>query len=195
MQPLLLSLLGLNASVFAWAIARLFERPSSMPTAMRLLSVLGLAALFIQAASIITAPAPSLPIGLTAAVVYLLSLGLFGWASATIRHRPLLIAFAQAPPEGPPPLVSHGPFSLVRHPFYLAYALTWIAGVLAARTFASAAAASTMLAVYWRMAVDEERSLLARDDSGRYLEYVHSTPRFVPRLIRRPTIGTDADAS
>jgi protein-S-isoprenylcysteine O-methyltransferase Ste14 len=47
----------------------------------------------------------------------------------------------------------------VRHPFYFAYTLTWIAGYVAAQSVWTIGSAALMFAGYWRAAVVEEEKL------------------------------------
>jgi protein-S-isoprenylcysteine O-methyltransferase Ste14 len=118
--------------------------------------------------------------GTMALAAYLLSLTLFLWARRTVQHQPLPIAFSDL--AAMPPLVRTGPFALVRHPFYLSYSLTWLAGCAAAPTLPVAIVTAGMLLTYWVLATREEWWLLTNDDTGSYSAYLTETPRFIPRL-------------
>lgn len=78
-------------------------------------------------------------------------------------------------------LVSHGPFALVRHPFYAAWGLL---GTCAALAFGSLAGAAVFLAGWipatrWRAALEEEA--LAEAWPAEWPAYAARTPRFLPR--------------
>ena len=78
-------------------------------------------------------------------------------------------------------LVTTGPYRWVRHPFYSAAALAFLANSLAAANwflFVTGCAAILLLVIRTRK---EEENLIARfgDD---YRKYMHQTGRFMPRL-------------
>ena len=78
-------------------------------------------------------------------------------------------------------LVTGGPFTLVRHPFYAAVGLL---GAGAALAFGCLAGAAVFLALYapaarWRAALEEE--VLAEAWPAAWTEYAAKTPRFIPR--------------
>jgi hypothetical protein len=61
------------------------------------------------------------------ALLYGCALGLFWWAVHINAQKPLSAVFSR---DLPVPLVTRGPYQLVRHPFYCSYLLTWSAGVV-----------------------------------------------------------------
>jgi protein-S-isoprenylcysteine O-methyltransferase Ste14 len=77
-------------------------------------------------------------------------------------------------------LVTTGPYSYVRHPFYVAVALSMLGNALAAANWfllIGGAVVFTLLAIRVRI---EEAQLLARF-GGAYQAYVNRTGRFLPR--------------
>ena len=110
-----------------------------------------------------------------------LSIGLVAAALAT-HNRPLP-QWHQGR-DRPRRLVTSGPYARVRHPFYLAYLLMFLAAamiapspvVLAALVYAAVALGCT--------AAREERRLSASDLGGSYRAYMARTGRFLPRVRR-----------
>ena len=77
-------------------------------------------------------------------------------------------------------LVTTGPYRWVRHPFYVAVALSMLGNALAAANWfllGGGALVFTLLAIRTRI---EEAQLLARFGSD-YQAYIHRTRRFLPR--------------
>jgi len=77
-------------------------------------------------------------------------------------------------------LVTSGPYRFVRHPFYVAVALTMLGNALAAANWfllGGGVLVFTLLAIRTRI---EEAELVARF-GGAYETYMHRTPRFVPK--------------
>lgn len=112
--------------------------------------------------------------------LYALSLGLFWWAVAVNRARPLTIAFS---PDAPSHLVTAGPYAYVRHPLYLSYMLCWIAGALATGQALLIPTAVGMGWIYHRAAVKEEKKFAASPLAEEYLHYTDRTGRFFPRFF------------
>ena len=81
-------------------------------------------------------------------------------------------------------LVITGPYSLVRHPFYVGAALAWLANALTAANWFVFVTAMTALALLVVRTRREEERLLARFGDA-YRDYAKSTGRFLPRLRTR----------
>lgn len=123
-------------------------------------------------------PAPLEAVVATVAALAVLFAGTFvAWSAWTLGP-----AFAAPAVVGPrAALVTHGPFALVRHPFYTAWGL-WGAG--AALAFGSLAGALVFLAAWIpatraRAALEEEALAEAWPDA--WPAYAARTPRFLPR--------------
>ncbi len=83
-------------------------------------------------------------------------------------------------------LVTHGPYRWVRHPFYLASAMTVIANTLiTASGFLAVTGTAAFLAIVARTSI-EERKLVDRFGSD-YVDYMRRTGRFLPRIRRGST--------
>ncbi len=115
---------------------------------------------------------------LVALACYGAGLGLFVWAQETVKHAPPLLAFSDMAPEH---LVECGPYRLVRHPFYLAAMLVWVAGVIATASLWLLASAFWMAAASAVAAYEEEQRYEASPFADRYRRYRARTGMFVPR--------------
>ena len=80
-------------------------------------------------------------------------------------------------------LVTHGPYALVRHPFYTAFLLALVAGVLAVPSMLALGIAVVGGVQLYRTARREERRLRAQFGLA-YVTYMRRTGRFLPRLRR-----------
>src|SRR5690242_14840909 len=99
-----------------------------MPRGAMLLTPVVVVAAGVDLWALCTCPlwAPAMLFGLA---LQLASTWLFWSAIAAPPAARLLLAFDPGPPEG---LVRHGPYRIVRHPFYTSYVLFWLGWSLAA---------------------------------------------------------------
>jgi protein-S-isoprenylcysteine O-methyltransferase Ste14 len=80
-------------------------------------------------------------------------------------------------------LVTHGPYRLVRHPFYLAFAIAVIANTLiTANAFLAITGTAAFLIIVARTSIEEQKLIerFGRD----YQDYMRHTGRFLPRILR-----------
>ncbi len=111
-------------------------------------------------------------------LLYALSTGLFWWAIRTNLRQPLALAFSD---EQPGPLVTAGPYRLVRHPLYTAYMLGWLAAIAGTRTPWILAVLATF-PFFWLAARREEQSLAQGPMAAEYAAYRRRVGGFLPRL-------------
>lgn len=81
-------------------------------------------------------------------------------------------------------LKTDGPYGLVRHPFYLSYALTWGAMTLSTDLPIQWITLVYLLAFYFLSARREEKALLRSAYSEEYGKYRSEVGMFFPRIIR-----------
>lgn len=81
----------------------------------------------------------------------------------------------------PKALITSGPFAIVRHPFYIAYSLAWLAAPVATFGPAVAVVAVVQVTIYVIAARREERQLEAYFGEA-YRSYKNRTGMFVPFL-------------
>lgn len=118
-----------------------------------------------------------------ACVLFAASAGLWGWALATTRPTPPTLAFTD---DDPRLLLSAGPYRWIRHPFYSAYLLFWIAAAAVTRDLSGWIVALVLGAVYVVAARHEEGKFARSALAGRYAAYAARTGMFLPRRRTGP---------
>jgi len=97
------------------------------------------------------------------------------------RRVPLPRTFVDDPM--PKALITAGPFALIRHPFYVAYALAWLAAPVATHGPVAALLALAAIGIYVAAARREEKQLEERFGEA-YRVYKLGTGRVVPSFYR-----------
>lgn len=82
-------------------------------------------------------------------------------------------------------VVTRGPYRRIRHPFYTAYSLVWLAGYVATLWWPTAVAFAVMLLLYVKAARAEERDWLGGEQWEEYAAYVRQTGGLLPRLTKK----------
>ena len=159
MRGLLLCSAVVSIAVYTTALVRLFTRPDGLQPGMRLLSLSATATAVIHLAGLAMLPLEPADRVAISLLLYGCGQALFVWAWLTIREAPLPIAFSRTPPTV---VIVSGPYALVRHPFYAAYTMTWLAGVLATTHWLLWSSGMWMAVLYLVAARQEERMLRAR---------------------------------
>jgi protein-S-isoprenylcysteine O-methyltransferase Ste14 len=174
----LLAIAAVSFVVYAHAIRYLFSRDHGIDGRMRVLQIAGTISAVIHVAALATSSSTG-PRASTALFVYMAGLFLFFWAKRSVAGQRLTLAFSK---DIPAVLVTRGVFRYVRHPFYLAYTLTWIAGLVAAPSLWTGGSAASMLAIYVYAANAEEAKFSESGLSGQYEAYRLRAGLLWPRL-------------
>lgn len=168
---------------FTWAMqGGLFRKTSHASPGLTLIRVLGALSMAVHLLTLILARHSNDLHAAAGFVVYVSALSLFVWAARTIWQRRLTLAFAE---DEPAHLETCGPYGWIRHPFYAAYLLGWLAGVLATGQPALLATVLAMGALYVRAARQEEGKFARSALDGAYTSYRQRTGMFVPNLWPR----------
>ena len=93
------------------------------------------------------------------------------------------------------PLVSSGPFAVVRNPLYVGNILLWAGFAISANLVWFAPVAIVLLALEYHAIVRWEEGLLAERIGDPYTEYVARVPRWVPSLTSGTKPATSAAAA
>ena len=93
------------------------------------------------------------------------------------------------------PLVSSGPFAVVRNPLYVGNILLWAGFAISANLVWFAPVAIVLLGLEYHAIVRWEEGLLAERIGEPYSEYIARVPRWVPSLSSRPMSATAAAAA
>ena len=85
-------------------------------------------------------------------------------------------------PDLPFWLLNKGIYSVIRHPFYLAFLLTWLGGVLEADCKRTGVSTAIMLLLYWIAARRQERQYEKSTLGAEYNFYKSRTGMFLPSI-------------
>ncbi len=175
---------------FVWAVRGFFVRDPDgiLRPGMRAIAGGGTLSMLLHLGALGWAPEVPRALGLLGAVGFAAALTVFCAAVGANRKRPLAIAFSDAPPEH---IVTSGPYAYVRHPFYVSYALAWMAGTVATAQWWLLATLFGMGVLYVRAARREERMFASGPLALRYSRYRARTGMFVPRLTTPPLVADD----
>jgi protein-S-isoprenylcysteine O-methyltransferase Ste14 len=172
----LLAVFVWNVLVFTRALRSAFSRPEGVPPRMRMLAACGFLATMVDAWLLWSGPIrwPGFLAGL---MLLAISQWVFRAAvNATARHK-LSLAFSG---DVPTQLNQSGIYGRVRHPFYLAYTLTWLGAVIGTLHPGSVLALAVMFTFYLTAALHEERKFLASPLAAEYRAYRGRTGMFFP---------------
>ncbi|WP_425504366.1 methyltransferase family protein [Quisquiliibacterium transsilvanicum] len=112
--------------------------------------------------------------------MFLTALGLFWWAARAYGDLRPSIAFSPGPPCV---LVTSGPYKFIRHPFYSAYMMFWLAFAVHSWSVWALVPALTMGVIYYKAAKSEEDSIMSSALRDAYIDYSRSAGMFLPRLV------------
>jgi protein-S-isoprenylcysteine O-methyltransferase Ste14 len=93
------------------------------------------------------------------------------------------------------PLVTTGPFALVRNPLYLGNIALWVGFALTGRLIWMAPVAAAVLGFEYHAIVRWEEWLLVSHLDHRYRSYLIRVPRWIPRIGAPSTISTSSTIS
>ncbi len=161
---------------FGWGMACHFRRSGAPAAWMRVTASLAIPFALINLAALF---GRDTPYSVSASILYAAGLSLF-WSSVKVS-KGALAACGQS--HISPRLLKRGPYRFIRHPFYLSYNLTWIAGFIATVWWPLAAFALVMAALYERFAIEEERALLSGDMAKEYAAYKRGTGKYLPKRV------------
>jgi len=163
---------------FAWGMVRHFKRPPQPTRAMMRTGVLGIVCAVSQLVSL---GVREIEASIPAIAIYAASLAVF-WSAVGVSAGKLAACGQESAPSE---LIDEGPYRYVRHPFYLAYNLTWIAGVVATGWWPLAVTAMVMATIYEQSARQEENEFLAGALADDYREYMWRAGKYLPRFVRQ----------
>jgi protein-S-isoprenylcysteine O-methyltransferase Ste14 len=180
-QWILVALLLLCLSSFAWAMQKFFVQPAGVTAGMKAIKICGIVFGLLHLIAIATKPDVGAVNGIGGAVLYVSSAGLFWWAIKSSLRQPLSAAFS---PDLPAHLVAHGPYRMVRHPLYCSYLLCWLAGWVASGRLWLAPTVVAMLVIYRQAAAQEETKFAQSPMAMAYREYRARTGLFLPNPFK-----------
>ncbi len=174
--------------LYGIAIKWLFSADYGVDRRMQALKICGTLFAIVHLVSIWRYEATYHYLSILALGVYLLGLGVFFSAWKSLAGYRLTLAFS---PDTPERILNQGIYVRIRHPFYLAYSLTWIGGVLAAPSVWTLLTTSIMIFFYWWAARLEEHKFLASSLGRSYQNYMRYAGMFFPIFFR--SVGSNRD--
>jgi len=167
---------------FTWGTIAHFVRVQSEQAGAWIISLLSLAGYIIFLARLaIWGASPAWPL---VWAVFCVSFAVWAWTINVTRAAPPSLAFTE---DAPVTLFVHGPYRLVRHPFYTSYLLFWVAACLSAggdwlAILTGLSVFLIMARAYLVAARHEERKFAQSSLAQTYRDYAARTGRFLPRL-------------
>jgi protein-S-isoprenylcysteine O-methyltransferase Ste14 len=159
-------------AIYGYAIKKVFSREHGVDRRMKLLQVLGSIFALVHLLYLWHSDSQSYSIHVAASFFYATALATFFAAIRALKGYRLTLAFS---PDAPKTLIDQGIYGYIRHPFYLAYSLTWIGGAVAAPSLVTAG--STLIMVVFYVSADrvEERKFLSTELASSYELYRNRT--------------------
>lgn len=163
---------------FAWGLKAHFRAEGGMPVRMRRLSQASTAAFALFCGLVLWSGVGTVA-AIAAIALFAAGGGLFWWAVRTTRARPPAVAHTD---NIPTMIHTDGPYAYVRHPFYLAYCLAWVATAIAGGPLQWVPAA-LIIAWYYKTAREEEQHFAGSAVAQEYAAYRDSTGLILPRIF------------
>jgi protein-S-isoprenylcysteine O-methyltransferase Ste14 len=133
--------------------------------------------------------APGAPLWITGALVVAVGEAIRLWA---VHH---IGAISRTRSDRLGPLISSGPFALIRNPLYVGNILLWAGFAIVAQLVWLAPVAILLLALEYHAIVRWEEGLLAQRIGQPYEQYVARVPRWLPSLSSRLETSSPAVAA
>jgi protein-S-isoprenylcysteine O-methyltransferase Ste14 len=179
MRIILFVIALLSFAIYGYAIRRWFSRDHGVDWRMNLLQLLGTLFAVGHLWMIWQLPTDVGWRSKVAIVVYGAALLVFFAAKRALIGYRLTLAFSG---DSPQRIISSGIYSRVRHPFYLAYTLTWTAGAIAAPSNVTIGSTLCMTAIYIFAARGEEGKFARSALNESYARYREHTGMLWPRV-------------
>jgi len=169
----------ISFAIYGYAIKKVFSREHGVDLRMKLLQMLGAIFALAHLWYLWRSGSQNYSLHVAALIFYVAGLGAFVAAIRALKGYRLTLAFS---PDAPKTLIDQGIYGYIRHPFYLAYSLTWIGGVVAAPSLVTAVSTLIMVVFYVSAARIEERKFLSTELAPSYELYRHRTGMLWPRV-------------
>lgn len=171
-------LAAMSFVIYAYAIQRVFSREHGVDRRMRRLQVCGTVAAVSHLVALWRSHAGFPAQSASALALYVAGLLVFWAAYRATQNHALSLAFS---PDTPRSLVRSGIYARIRHPFYTAYGITWLAGVIQAPSVSTVVSTGVMLTMYVNAARYEEAKFGASALADEYRVYRSQAGMFWPR--------------
>lgn len=114
---------------------------------------------------------------ISATILFVVGALIFWWAIITAKR----LDFANSSFGGR--LITHGPYGIVRHPFYISYIFIWLGCVILVQSTFVVVCFVIMICIYVYSALNEERMILSSLNAMDYEEYRSKVSMFIPFIL------------
>ncbi|MGI9352421.1 MAG: methyltransferase family protein [Rhizobiaceae bacterium] len=163
-----------------WSLKYHFNMPET-PPGVRLISTLVILSALFLTFFVFNFDQPALP-QIVGIVMLIGSFVLFWKTIKESSNAKLLAAFDEKLPHG---LLTTGPYSYVRHPFYTSYLIQWIGWAIASWSIWGIVPVVFMTTTYYIAATGEEKKFANTEMADKYADYIARTGRFLPKIFKR----------
>lgn len=123
---------------------------------------------------------PNMNLQATSEGLFVMSFLLFGLALLSNRKHRLSEIYST---DAPKFLNRTGPYRYLRHPFYVSYLMSYLAGFVATLNPILFAQFAAMVFIYWKAAKFEEGKFSQSNLKTDYLNYTKKTGMFIPKFF------------
>lgn len=163
---------------FIWGMTSFFRLAGQISTGVRVVQSVGSIMAFLHLILLLRVHSTAALQAVVAVSFYTAALALFWWSTWIHRRNPPRMCYNA---EVPDRLVVSGPYRWIRHPFYTAYMLAWLAGAFAAHEPWLLLSLLCMSVLYVRAAMLEEHKLESSSLAFEFEQYRKTTGMFLPK--------------
>lgn len=181
MKTISVALAVMTYASFVWAALFFFKTGNSGSKRGKvLIGLMGLVSVLVCMAAILQSEWQQRLSQWLGVALLLFSFAIFWWAIRTVSSTPLDFAFSTREPDR---LVTQGPYSYWRHPFYTSYSLGWLGAALVAQSVWPLFVTAAMGFVYYRAALMEERNFKSSELGHEYEHYSQKSKLLIPWVL------------
>jgi len=170
----------LSLGIYLHSIRYFFRRDHGIEPSMRALGLAGFIATISQIAGLVLSLGPSAWRVALGMGFYTAALLVFRAAARATQVHRLTLAFSR---DQPTYLIQQGIYARIRHPFYLAYLLTWLGVPAVVTTALTVVPVIVMLAFYISAAKQEEEKFAASSFAAEYCAYRRRAGLLLPAFL------------
>lgn len=182
MQNILLVLAILNIVSFAWSVIGVFKKVSERKSVDYFIMVLlSLTTYFFVIYGVYNKITDNVYLQILSIILMLFSFYLFWFTAKTTRNSKLSLVFSQ---DEPVFLITNGPYSLIRNPFYLSYLVCYFAAFIVSYNLFLLICFVFIYLIYMRAIIDEEKKFLNSPLAEKYQKFMETRGRFFPKFAK-----------
>lgn len=176
---ILLSIFAASFGSFIFGMTYFFRTHERVPLGVLVIQLFGSIFLLLHLSLLLYTESVPTIYTYVGIAMYCAAFILFWFAVQSNRSKPLSQCYGTDIPEH---LVVSGPYRWIRHPFYTAYMLAWLAGVFATGELWLLPSVAIMVIIYVYAAILEERKFMNSALATEFRSYRQRTGMFLPRI-------------